>query len=38
MTLLPYDGLEIKILGTLGLLYALYDVVKNLEVCQVKKR
>lgn len=38
MTLLPYDGLEIKILGTLGLLYALYDILKNLEVCQVKKR
>ena len=38
MTLLPYDGLEIKILGTLGLLYALYDVMKNLEVCQVKRK
>ncbi len=38
MNLLPYDGLEIKILGTLGLLYALYDIMKNLEVCQVKKK
>lgn len=38
MTLLPYDGLEIKILGTLGLLYALYDIMKNLEVCQVKRK
>ena len=37
MNLLPYDGLEIKILGALGLLYALYDVMKNLETCQVKK-
>lgn len=36
MTFLPYDGLEIKILGTLGLLYALYDVLKNLEICEVK--
>lgn len=38
MNFLPYDGLEIKILGTLGLLYALYDIMKNLEVCQVKKK
>lgn len=38
MNLLPYDGLEIKILGTLGLLYALYDIMKNLEVCQMRKR
>lgn len=38
MNLLPYDGLEVKILGTLGLLYALYDILNNIEVCQVKKR
>jgi len=38
MNFLPYDGLEIKILGTLGLLYALYDIMKNLEVCQVKRK
>jgi hypothetical protein len=37
MNLLPYDGLEIKILGTLGLLWAIWDTYKNLEVCQVKK-
>jgi hypothetical protein len=36
LTALPYSGLEIKILGTLGLLYALYDVLKNLEICEVK--
>lgn len=37
MNFLPHDGLEIKILGTLGLLYALYDILQNLEVCQVKR-
>lgn len=36
MTLLPYDGLELKVLGTLGLLYALYDIVKNLETCKIQ--
>ena len=37
MSLLPYDGLEIKILWTLGLVYALYDILKNLETCSWKK-
>ena len=37
MGFLPYDGLEIKILGTLGLLWALWDTYKNLEVCRVPK-
>lgn len=36
MSLLPYDGLEIKILGTLGLLWALSDLYKNLEVCRIR--
>ncbi len=38
MNILPYSGLEIKILGTLGLLYALYDILKNLETCTWKKK
>lgn len=37
MSLMPYDGLEIKVLGALGLLYALYDLMKNLETCSVRK-
>lgn len=37
MTLLPYDGLELKLIGALGLLYALYDIMKNLETCKVRK-
>jgi hypothetical protein len=37
MNFLPYDGLEIKILGTLGLLWALSDILRNLETCRVKK-
>lgn len=37
MSFLPYSGLEIKILGTLGLLWALYDTYKNLETCRVKR-
>jgi|JI8StandDraft_1071087.scaffolds.fasta_scaffold258308_2 hypothetical protein len=37
MNLLPYDGLEIKILGTIGLLYATWDILVNLETCKVKR-
>ena len=37
MTILPYDGLEIKILGALGLLYATWDIMVNLETCRVKR-
>ena len=37
MNLLPYSWLEIKILGTLWLLWAIWDTYKNLEVCRVKK-
>lgn len=36
MNLLPYSGLEIKILGTIGLLWAIWDTYRNLEVCRVK--
>ncbi len=38
MTLLPYDGLEIKILATFSLLYALFSTLKNLESCQISKK
>ena len=38
MNLLPYNGIEIKIVATLGLLYALYDILKNLEACKMKKK
>lgn len=37
MNILPYSGLEIKVLGILGLLWALYDTYKNLEVCRVQR-
>lgn len=37
MNLLPYDGLELKTLGLLGLLSGLYQVLMYLEVCKVKK-
>jgi len=37
MNLLPYDGLELKILWLLWLLYWLHQVLKNLESCLVKK-
>jgi hypothetical protein len=38
MGFLPYSWLEIKILGAIGLMYALYDIMKNLEVCRMKKK
>ncbi|MDD2693766.1 MAG: hypothetical protein PHY14_02440 [Candidatus Gracilibacteria bacterium] len=38
MSMLPYSGLEIKILGTAGLLWAIQDTYKNLEVCRVGKK
>ncbi|NRH21338.1 hypothetical protein HOO68_04815 [Candidatus Gracilibacteria bacterium] len=37
MTLLPYDGLEIKLFAVIGLLWANYDLYKYLEVCRIKK-
>jgi hypothetical protein len=36
MNILPYDGLELKTLGLLGLLYGLYQVLMYLEVCKAK--
>jgi hypothetical protein len=37
MALLPYDGLELKIIGVIGLLYATWDILVNLETCRVKR-
>ncbi len=37
MTLLPYDGLEIKLFAVIWLLWANYDLYKNLELCRMKK-
>jgi hypothetical protein len=37
MGFLPYDGLEIKILWALGLLYATWDILVNLETCRIKR-
>ncbi len=37
MSLLPYSGLEIKILGAIGLLYALWEILVNLETCKIRK-
>ena len=36
MTLLPYDGLEIKFLAVIWLLLANYDLYKYLELCRMK--
>ncbi|MBC7503686.1 hypothetical protein H7169_01845 [Candidatus Gracilibacteria bacterium] len=38
MSLLPYDGLEVKVLGAVGLLYALWDILKNLESCKIQSK
>ena len=37
MNFLPYDGLELKIVATLGLLYALYALISELDTCKIKK-
>jgi hypothetical protein len=37
MTLLPYDGLEIKLVWTIGLLYALWSILTELESCKVRR-
>ena len=37
LSFLPYNGLEIKIIGVLWLIYALYDIIINLETCKTKK-
>jgi membrane protease YdiL (CAAX protease family) len=37
MSFLPYDWLELKILGLIGLIYWLINTLKHLETCQRKK-
>ena len=37
MSFLPYSWLEIKIIGTIWLLYALWDILSNLETCKIHK-
>jgi hypothetical protein len=37
MNVLPYNGMELKIIGLLGLLWALRDIYRNLETCQLQK-
>lgn len=37
MNLLPYDGLELKTLGLIGLIYGLDQILTYLESCLVKK-
>lgn len=37
MSFLPYSWLEIKIIGSIWLLYALRDILMNLETCKIKK-
>ena len=38
LVLLPYNGLELKILGLLLLVYANYSLLKNLETCELKRK
>lgn len=33
----PYDGLEVKAIAILLLLYSTYDILVNLETCKIKK-
>lgn len=37
MNILPYNGIELKVLGLLWLLWAIVHLYKNLETCQLKK-
>lgn len=37
ISFLPYSWLEIKVLGALWLVYALWDTLIHLETCKVKK-
>ncbi len=38
ISLLPYHGLELKIIGALLLVYANYSLLLNLQTCKLKKR
>jgi len=35
---LPYDGIELKILSVLVMWYAVYDMRKKLDICELKRR
>lgn len=35
---LPYHGLELKVLWIFLIIYAIYDTLKYLEVCKIKKQ
>lgn len=37
LEVLPYDGLEVKFFAILLLLYSTVDILRNLEVCKIKK-
>ncbi len=37
LSIFPYDGLEIKLLAILLLLYSFSDLYRHLEVCKIKK-
>jgi membrane protease YdiL (CAAX protease family) len=37
MSFLPYSGLEIKLIGAVWLLFAIEEILKNLETCKIKK-
>ena len=37
MSFLPYSGLELKIIGVLGLIYGLHNSIKHLNTCHIKK-
>ena len=37
VSLLPFDGLELKFLGLFILLYSSFTTLKNLETCKIKK-
>jgi len=37
ISLLPYYGLELKIISVIMLIYVNYSIIKNLEVCKMKK-
>mgnify|MGYP003963379539 FL=1 len=37
LSVLPYDWMELKVLSLIMLLYVVYDILKTLEVCSVKK-
>lgn len=35
---LPYDGIELKVLSVLLMWYAVYDMWKKLDICEIKRK